>query len=199
MNENQQPKDLIKRIMEKLNIAYIKDNLGTVLPLAGGVVGFIGLVIIYIMFFGGGSVNIEDFIADNASVAKAERRACAIKHFGSPDQEMYGMFMMYKDRGFAVNNGGSEFLYFYGTGSTVVSAGVFKEFSGTIVGDIRINEPFQKVVELLKKNEQEGIISKLQVYRVSAYCLFQKNNRKYRIIIKSKNGKIDVASIRLLR
>jgi hypothetical protein len=111
---------------------------------------------------------------------------------------MYGILMMYKDRGIIVNNGGRNFLSLLGTGSLAVSAGGFKEYSGTIIGDIRINEPFQKVVELLKKNEREGIVSKLQVYRVSAHCIFQKNNKKYRIIVNSKNDKIDLIKIRLL-
>lgn len=198
MNKNLKKNDTRNFSNGKLEMQHVNTKTGTVRRVARGAAGFICLAITATMLLSGCGGNIEDFIVDYAGVAKAERRDCVIKHFGSPDQEMQGRLMVYKGRGIIVDTDSRDFLLLTGENISDMGFKDIKVFSGTIVGDIRITESFQKVVELLNKNEQEGTISKLKVYRVSAYSLFQKDNKKFRIIIKSRNDKIKFAKIRLL-
>ncbi len=195
MNEHQGFKE---GCMKKFYIANIREYAGIIHRVARGAAGFICLAITATTLLSGCGGNIEDFMVDYAGVPKAERRACAIKHFGSPDQEMQGSLMVYKGRGIVVDTDGRDFLLLIGTDASALSMKDIQGFTGTIVGDIRITEPFSKVAELLKKNEREGKISKLRVYRVSAYSIYQKDNKKFKIIIKSRNEKVMFAQIRLM-
>lgn len=177
-------------LAEKINIAYIKENLGTVLPIAGGVAGFIVLAIVATTFLGkAGSGNIDEFILEYANLGSPEeRRDCAIRHFGAPDVIERGTGLLYYEKGMVVNAADRRFMFLAGIDS--VHDVRLKEFSGTMLLGIRINDPVDKIIEIVKKSDADGVISNVDINDHRCDFEYDKNNHTFDIRMRHRFGKI---------
>lgn len=182
----------LSSLAEKLHISYIKENLGTVLPIAGGVVGFIVLAIVATTFLGKtGSGNIEDFILEYAnSGSPEERRDCTIRHFGSPDIDENGRGFAYTDKGILINFFDRRFLALVGTDAKHDIIRGLKEFSGTMLLGIRISDPVDKIIEIVKKSDADGVISNVEINDHRCDFEYDKNNHKFDIRMEHRFGRI---------
>lgn len=193
----------LSSLAEKLHISYIKENLGTVLPIAGGVVGFIVLAIVATTFLGGPSRggSIERFLADFATAEDFNQvQEYAERHFGEPEKSGSRDLYYFKKGMYIRGYGNGARIIFMGPQVQFDTNYPYEMYRGKILLNLEMTDPIDTIYKKLLQHKSDNIIEDLDVSNRQVFFTYKINESYWRAELRVKDDRIRYAGlIRIIR